>query len=221
MSEDPSAIHRSMERLINRNFDTWPNDQLAYLTVVMADWPYSVRSSKTSGLRLSLSRRQCRAPYGTRGFDTVYAYTLQCGMVFSQGCQLVILACNTASAKALRTIQQNDLPKDRPDKKCWALSGQPPKSLGIYPNGACRGYGNNQHGSFRFLPIEIAKFFPGCRVEQEACPMWVPLIENNEHHSPGADYFVKQHIVNLLSRDGQIDCILPWLAHIIRCWSIR
>ena len=156
-----------------------------------------------------------RAPYGTRGFDTVYAYTLQCvEWFFSQGCQLVILACNTASAKALRTIQQNDLPRIGQDKKVLGVIRPTSEVIGGYTQtghvGVMGTTGTVASGSYL---IEIAKFFPGCRVEQEACPMWVPLIENNEHLSPGADYFVRQHMVNLFSRDSQIDCILLACTH--------
>ena len=156
-----------------------------------------------------------RAPYGTRSFDSVYQYTLQCvEWFFKQGCPLVILACNTASAKALRTIQQNDLPKIDPSKRVLGvirptseIIGQFTKTGSVGVLGTC---GTVQSQSYL---IEIEKFFPGTKVYQEACPMWVPLVENNEHTSPGANYFIEKHIKNLLSQSGNIDTVLLACTH--------
>lgn len=156
-----------------------------------------------------------RAPYGTRDFETVYEYTLQCvKWFFEQGCPLVILACNTASAKALRTIQQHDLPKIDPGKRVLGVIRPTSEVIGNYSNSGHVGVmgtpGTVQSGSYL---IEVEKFFPGIRVTQEACPMWVSLVENNEYRSTGADYFVKQHIDHLLQADPKIDNILLACTH--------
>lgn len=165
-----------------------------------------------------------RAPYGPRSFETVYHYTLECvEWFFSQGCELVILACNTASAKALRTIQQKDLPHIDPNKRVLGVIRPTTEVIGRYTRtghvGIVGTAGTVQSESY---PIEIAKFYPNVKVYQEACPMWVPLVENNEHNSPGADYFVQQHLHNIMSRSAEIDTLLlgcthyPLLAHKIR-----
>jgi glutamate racemase len=156
-----------------------------------------------------------RAPYGTRSFETVYQYTLECVQwFFNQGCSLVILACNTASAKALRTIQQNDLEKIGPGKRVLGVIRPTTEIIGSFSKTNAVGIlgtnGTVQSGSY---PIEIAKFYPEIKVYQEACPMWVPLIENNEHQSAGADHFVKKHIDHLLSLSPQIDTILLACTH--------
>lgn len=156
-----------------------------------------------------------RAPYGPRSFDTVYQYTLECvRWFFSQGCELVILACNTASAKALRTIQQNDLPQIDPSKRVLGVIRPTTEVIGGFSKtghvGILGTTGTVQSESY---PIEIAKFFPGVKVYQEACPMWVPLIENNEHNKPGADYFVKKHLDNITSQSKDIDVLLLGCTH--------
>ena len=156
-----------------------------------------------------------RAPYGTRSFDTVYHYTLQCvEWFFQQGCSLVILACNTASAKALRTIQQNDLPKIDPSKRVLGVIRPTSEIIGNFSKtksvGVLGTTGTVQSQSYL---IEIEKFFPGCKVYQEACPMWVPLVENSEHNSKGADYFIEKHVHNLLSQSNDIDTILLACTH--------
>ncbi len=156
-----------------------------------------------------------RAPYGPRSFDTVYHYTLECVQwFFSQGCELVILACNTASAKALRTIQQKDLPGIDPDKRVLGVIRPTTEIIGQYSKtgrvGVLGTTGTVQSDSY---PIEIAKFFPQVKVYQEACPMWVPLIENNEYNKPGADYYVKQHLHHLLSTHEGIDTLLLACTH--------
>jgi glutamate racemase len=156
-----------------------------------------------------------RSPYGTRSFDTVYHYTLQCVQwFFQQGCPLVILACNTASAKALRTIQQNDLPKIDTAKRVLGVIRPTSEVIGQYSQtghiGILGTNGTVQSGSYL---IEIEKFFPGTKVYQQACPMWVPLVENNEHLSPGADYFIKKDVEALLGQSPIIDTILLGCTH--------
>jgi len=156
-----------------------------------------------------------RAPYGSRDFNTVYEYTLQCvKWFFDRGCSLVILACNTASAKALRTIQQNDLQNIDPSKRVLGVIRPTSEVIGTYSQNGHVGVmgtaGTVQSGSYL---IEIEKFFPGITVSQEACPIWVPLVETGEHQSPGADYFVKKHIDGLLKKDSSIDTILLACTH--------
>jgi glutamate racemase len=156
-----------------------------------------------------------RTPYGTRSFETVYQFTLECvEQLFSFGCPLVILACNTASAKALRTIQQNDLQKMAPGNRVLGVIRPTSETIGNYSAtkkiGILATTGTVQSKSYE---IEIHKFFPEVKVFQQGCPMWVPLIENNEHESPGADYFVQKYIENLLNQDKGIDTILLACTH--------
>lgn len=156
-----------------------------------------------------------RAPYGPRSFGEVYRYTLEAvSWFFSQGCSLVILACNTASAKALRTIQQNDLPQMAPGKRILGVIRPTAEVIGNYTKtghvGVLGTRGTVQSDSY---VLEIEKFFPAVYVTQEACPMWVPLIENNEYERPGADYFVQQHLDNLLAKDKSIDTVLLGCTH--------
>lgn len=156
-----------------------------------------------------------RAPYGNRSFDTIYRYTLQCvNWLFSQGCPLVILACNTASAKALRTIQQQDLVRmNTPNRVLGVIRPTSEVIAGFSKSGSVgvlATQGTVQSGSYL---MEINRFAPQLRVSQEACPMWVPLVENNEHQQPGADYFIKKNLENLLSADRSIDTILLACTH--------
>jgi glutamate racemase len=156
-----------------------------------------------------------RAPYGTRSFDTVYRYTLQCvKWLLQQNCPLIIVACNTASAKALRTIQQNDLQKLHPSARVLGVIRPTTEIIGKHTNtnsiGILATNGTVQSQSYL---IEIDKFFPGVSIQQEACPMWVPLVENNEHQGEGADYFIEKHINNILSRDKDIDTLLLACTH--------
>jgi glutamate racemase len=156
-----------------------------------------------------------RAPYGPRSFDTVYAYTLQCVQwFFSQGCPLVILACNTASAKALRTIQQNDLEKLAPGKRVLGVIRPTTEIIGTITKtnhvGVLGTSGTVQSQSY---PIEIQKFYPHVKVYQHACPMWVPLIENNEYAGEGADYFVQKDLQKILEQSSQIDTLLLGCTH--------
>lgn len=156
-----------------------------------------------------------RAPYGSRSYETVYQYTLQAVQwFFKQGCSLVILACNTASAKALRTIQQKDLPLIGSDKRVLGVIRPSTEVIGSYSAtgevGILGTSGTVNSGSY---PIEIAKFFPELKVYQQACPLWVPLIENNEYNSPGADYFVKEYLDGLLRQSNHIDTLLLACTH--------
>jgi glutamate racemase len=156
-----------------------------------------------------------RAPYGNRSFDTVHQYTLQCvRQLFDMGCPIVILACNTASAKALRTIQQKDLPLIDPAKRVLGVIRPTTEIVGKYSKtghiGVFATAGTVASDSY---VVEIKKFYPHMQVVQEACPMWVPLVENNEFDNPGADYYIKQHIQNLLHKDTQIDTIVLGCTH--------
>ena len=156
-----------------------------------------------------------RAPYGTRSFETVYQYTLEAvKWFFDQGCSLVILACNTASAKALRNIQQLDLPHIAPDKRVLGVIRPSSEVLGNYTNsnqvGIMATLGTVQSDSYI---MELSKFFPNVQVHQQACPMWVPLIENGEYDKPGADYFVKGYLDQLFSQSKDIDTILLACTH--------
>ncbi len=156
-----------------------------------------------------------RAPYGNRSFETVYHYTWQCvRWFFSQGCPLVILACNTASAKALRTIQQANLPLFAPDKRVLGVIRPTSEIIGNYTTsnsvGVLATNGTVLSGSYI---LEIHKFFPNIDVEQHACPMWVPLVENNEYDNPGADYYVKKDIDTLLAKAPGIDTVLLACTH--------
>lgn len=156
-----------------------------------------------------------RAPYGPRSFETVYKYTLQAvNWLFEKGCPIIILACNTASAKALRTIQQNDLPKIAPEKRVLGVIRPVSEIVGNYSLSNQIGiFGTSGTINSNSYILEIEKFFPHIQVFQEACPMWVPLIENNEHESDGADYFVKKHINSLLQKNARIDTLVLGCTH--------
>ena len=156
-----------------------------------------------------------RAPYGTRSFDVVYQFTLEAvRTLFSLGCPLVILACNTASAKALRTIQQKDLPTLAPDNRVLGVIRPTVEALPTLTRsqhiGILATEGTIQSQSY---PLEIRKFLPQARVTGVACPMWVPLVENNEHDKDGADYFVAQHLHELLDQAPLIDTVLLACTH--------
>jgi glutamate racemase len=156
-----------------------------------------------------------RAPYGPRSFDTVYHYTLESvEYLFNQGCHLVILACNTASAKALRNIQQLDLEHIAPEKRVLGVIRPTTEVIGNMTEtnhiGIFATAGTVASNSYL---IEIEKFFPQLKVYQEACPMWVPLVENGEFDSRGADYFVQKHIQNLLAKSNEIDAVLLGCTH--------
>lgn len=156
-----------------------------------------------------------RTPYGNRSFESIYDFTLQCvEYLFSQGCHLVILACNTASAKALRTIQQQDLPRIAPDKRVLGVIRPTAEVIGLHSKtghvGVLGTTGTVQSGSYE---IEIRHQFPNLSVYQQACPMWVPLVENNEHNNPGADYFVEKYLNQTLQQSADIDTLLLACTH--------
>ena len=156
-----------------------------------------------------------RTPYGTRSFDVVYKYTLECvTKLFGMGCHLVILACNTASAKALRTIQQQDLPLLDPERRVLGVIRPTVEAIGSKTKskhiGLLATTGTVQSDSY---PLEINKLYKEIIVTSEACPLWVPIIENNEHNSDGADYFVRKNIENLLKSDPKIDTLMLGCTH--------
>lgn len=156
-----------------------------------------------------------RAPYGVRSFEVVYEFTLQAvNYLFSQNCPLIILACNTASAKALRTIQQKNLPLIDPNRRVLGIIRPTIEVVGGMTRSRHIGVlgtpGTIASGSY---PLEIEKIFPDIHVTGEACPMWVPLVENSEADKSGADYFVEQHIRNIFSEDPLIDTLVLACTH--------
>ncbi len=156
-----------------------------------------------------------RAPYGPRSFDVIYRYTLQCvEALFAQGCQLVILACNTASAKALRTIQQTDLARIDADRRVLGVIRPTVEVVCDMTRsrhvGVLATVGTIQSGSYG---MEIRKCAPDIVVTGQACPMWVPLVENDEYDSPGADYFVRKRIEGILRTDPLIDTLVLACTH--------
>jgi glutamate racemase len=156
-----------------------------------------------------------RSPYGDHSYETVYQYTLECvEWLFSQGCPLVILACNTASAKALRTIQQKVLPVKYPGYRVLGVIRPTAEVIGNYSQTHTIGVmGTRGTVNSESYPIEIRHFYPELEVIQQSCPLWVPLIENNEHINPGADYFVQKYIDELLAKSPAIDTILLACTH--------
>lgn len=156
-----------------------------------------------------------RTPYGTRSFETVYEYTLQSvKWLFSKGCPLIVLACNTASAKALRTIQQKYLPEFNTEKRVLGVIRPTAEIIGNYSDSKHIGVlGTKGTVKSESYLIEIEKSFPGIKVHQHACPMWVPLVENNEYNSEGADYFIKKDVNELLEQSPEIDTILLACTH--------
>ena len=156
-----------------------------------------------------------RAPYGPRSFDIVYKFTLQAVQhLFDEGCSLVIIACNTASAKALRTIQQNDLPNIDPSRRVLGVIRPTAECIGSITKSRHVGIfateGTIKSESYK---LEIAKLYPDITVVGEACPMWVPLVEYGEYASDGADYFVKKRVNELMSRDKDIDAVILGCTH--------
>ena len=158
-----------------------------------------------------------RTPYGTRSFEVVYEYTLQCvKYLFSQGCPLVIIACNTASAKALRNIQQLDLPKIAPHRRVLGvIRPSVEKVAEITKNGHIGVLGTTGTVVSESYPIELQKWSGGKVVStvQEACPMWVPIVENNEIGTEGAEYFIKKNIENILLKDKELDTLVLGCTH--------
>jgi len=156
-----------------------------------------------------------RAPYGNRSFESVHQYTLECvRWFFEKGCPLVILACNTASAKALRTIQQHDLPLLDPSRRVLGVIRPSAEVIGQSTRTGSVGIlgtkGTVASGSY---PLEIQHFYPDLKVVQQACPMWVPMIEYNEYQNEGADYFVRHYLELLMQQDPDIDTILLACTH--------
>ena len=158
-----------------------------------------------------------RAPYGSHSFDTIYRYTREAvSYLFDQGCPLVILACNTASAKALRSLQQIDLPISKdPTRRILGVIRPTVESVAEFSrNGHIGIVGTNGTISSNSYSIEIAHLYPEAKVSQLACPMWVPLVENNEiDDNPGTQYFIRRDISRLLSKDQDIDTILLGCTH--------
>ena len=156
-----------------------------------------------------------RTPYGPRSFEVVYEFTIQAvKKLFELGCPLVILACNTASAKALRTIQQTNLPFIDPTRRVLGVIRPTAECIGELTQtrhiGILATTGTIKSESYL---MEVHKLFPDVIVTGEACPMWVPLVENNEYHSEGADYFVQKHIHQLLEKDPKIDTLILGCTH--------
>lgn len=156
-----------------------------------------------------------RSPYGTRSFDTIYAYTLQAvKYLFSQGCHLVILACNTASAKALRNIQQLDLPHLAPHKRVLGVIRPTTEVIGQFTQTQEIGIlGTNGTVKSESYLMEINRLWPTLKVFQQACPMWVPLVENGELEGEGAIFFIKKCLSELLVQSDKIDTILLACTH--------
>lgn len=156
-----------------------------------------------------------RAPYGTRSFDVVYEFTRQAVIrLFEMGCHLIILGCNTASAKALRSIQENDLPKLDPKRRVLGIIRPTAEIIGSITHtrhvGIFATEGTIKSESYN---LEIQKLFPDITVSGVACPFWVPLVEYNEADSPGADYFVKKRIDQLMRLDADIDTVILGCTH--------
>ncbi len=198
------------------------------LTLPDAPGPIGVFDSGFGGLTILRSIRQAipdadyiylgdnaRAPYGTRSFDIVYRFTLQAvEYLFSRGCHLVILACNTASAKALRTIQQRDLARLDPDRRVLGVIRPTVEAVGRYSrNGNIGVFGTPGTVASKSYDIEIAKLHPDFHVFSQACPMWVPLVENREANDPGADYFVDKYIRQLFGQCPDIDSLILGCTH--------
>lgn len=156
-----------------------------------------------------------RVPYGNRSFETVYAFTLECiKALLAYDCPLIIVACNTASAKALRSIQQIDLPRIAPDRKVLGVIRPTTEDAGHFTKSGHIGIlGTAGTVSSQSYSLEINKFFPDLHVSQQACPMWVPLVENNEHEGPGAAYFIERDLNLLLQQDPKIDAIVLGCTH--------
>ncbi|MBI4931255.1 MAG: glutamate racemase [Bacteroidetes bacterium] len=163
-----------------------------------------------------------RSPYGTRSFETVYHYTLECVQkLFTMNCNPILLACNTASAKALRNIQQLDLPKMSPapdgigaGKRVLGVIRPTTEVVGKYTKTKHVGvFGTTGTVASNSYKIEIEKFFPDVNVFQQACPMWVPLVENNELYADSVDYFIRKDIDALFMQSGAIDTIILGCTH--------
>ena len=156
-----------------------------------------------------------RAPYGPRSFQTIYEYTWHCVQeLFRRGCRLVILACNTASAKALRSIQQQQLPQSPEYRRVLGVLRPTTEQAGAFTSTGNLGIMATQGTvSSDSYAIEIDHFFPEVKVFQQSCPMWVPLVEYGEAEGPGADFFVEQYLNELWGQSGEIDAILLACTH--------
>jgi len=156
-----------------------------------------------------------RTPYGNRSFEVVYEFTRQAVIrMFEMGCHLVILGCNTASAKALRSIQQNDLPQLDPSRRVLGVIRPTAEVIGsITHNGHVGIFATEGTIKSESYTLEIHKLYPDIKVSGVACPFWVPLVEYNEADSPGADYFVKKRIDQLLRIDPDIDTVILGCTH--------
>ena len=201
---------------------------ISHSTLSDAPGPIGVFDSGYGGLTILHGIRQllpqydylylgdnARAPYGPRSFDVVYEFTRQAVVkLFEKGCHLVILGCNTASAKALRTIQQHDLPQIDPNRRVLGIIRPTTEIIGNLTTsrhiGVLATEGTIKSESYN---LEIQKFHPDIQVTGVACPFWVPLVEYNEADSPGADYFVKKNIDQIMRLDPQIDTIILGCTH--------
>ena len=166
-----------------------------------------------------------RTPYGTRSFEIVYEFTLQAvNKLFELGCHLVILACNTASAKALRSIQMNNLPKIDPERRVLGVIRPTVECIGNITQsrhiGILATAGTIKSESY---PLEVHKLYPDIQVNGVACPMWVPLVEKNEAQNEGTDYFIRKYINQLLQKDSQIDTVIlgcadtrKWILNVLK-----
>lgn len=156
-----------------------------------------------------------RSPYGSRSFEVIHEFTLEAVQwLFNQGCNLVILACNTASAKALRTIQQRDLARIAPYKRVLGVIRPTTEMIGNISRSRHIGIlGTQGTIASESYTIEIKKFFPDIQVTGEACSMWVALVENGQHNTPGADYFIKQNLENIFKKDSEIDTLILACTH--------
>lgn len=198
------------------------------MTLPSAPGPIGIFDSGYGGLTILHGLRQvlpqydymylgdnARAPYGSRSFEVVYKFTRQAVIkLFSMGCHLVILGCNTASAKALRSIQQRDIPELDPDRRVLGIIRPTAEVIGTITRsnhvGLLATEGTINSGSY---DMEIAKFWPDIEVSGVACPLWAAIVEANEADSPGADYFVKKRIDQLMRKDGDIDTIILGCTH--------
>jgi glutamate racemase len=156
-----------------------------------------------------------RAPYGNRSFEIVYEFTRQAVIyLFEKGCQLVILGCNTASAKALRSIQMNDLPLLDPNRRVLGVIRPTVEGIGNITKsrhvGILATVGTINSNSY---PMEVKKLYPDITVVGQACPMWVPLVENGEANNNGTDYFIRKYIDSLLNKDAEIDTVVLGCTH--------
>ena len=156
-----------------------------------------------------------RAPYGTRSFELVYKYTLEAvNYLFDQNCHLIVLACNTASAKALRTIQQNDLPNLYPDRRVLGVLRPTTEEVGKFTKSGYVGIlGTTGTINSNSYQIEINKFFPKVNVIQQSCPMWVPMVENNSITEEGGLYYVQKYLKELFEKESKIDTIILGCTH--------